>query len=148
MAWRPTGPAALADLPRSTRPIAAGRTGGDLSVQACADDPLVAFHAVRQLARLASGVANAVGADRLHIRPADGRTPRNLMGFKDGTQTPAAVDKVVWIADDGPAWMRGGSFMVVRRIRMALEHWTAPMSASRANRRTGEIVRRAAGSAG
>ena len=45
------------------------------------------------------------------------------MGFKDGTQTPAQIDKVVWVGDDGPAWMRGGSYVVVRRIRMALEHW-------------------------
>ena len=50
-------------------------------------------------------------------------TPRNLMGFKDGTQTPADMDKVVWVGDEGPDWMRGGSYLVVRRIRMALEHW-------------------------
>ena len=40
------------------RPTRAARTGGDLSVQACADDPQVAFHAVRQLARLAYGAAD------------------------------------------------------------------------------------------
>jgi deferrochelatase/peroxidase EfeB len=45
------------------------------------------------------------------------------MGFKDGTHTPPSIDQVVWVADDGPPWMRGGSYVVVRRIRMALEHW-------------------------
>ncbi len=45
------------------------------------------------------------------------------MGFKDGTHVPEQVDKAVWVGDDGPAWMRGGSYLVVRRIRMALEHW-------------------------
>jgi deferrochelatase/peroxidase EfeB len=118
-------PEALADLPRfNGDQLQPARAGGDLSVQACADDPLVAFHAVRQLARLASGVAEMRWAQTGFIsRPADGKTPRNLMGFKDGTQTPAELGKVVWVADDGPDWMRGGSFMVVRRIRMALEHW-------------------------
>jgi deferrochelatase/peroxidase EfeB len=50
------------------------------------------------------------------------------MGFKDGTSNPAvddpaAIEQFVWAGDEAPAWMRGGSFMVVRRIRMALEHW-------------------------
>ncbi len=118
-------PEALADLPRfNGDQLAPERTGGDLSVQACADDPLVAFHAVRQLARLADGVAQVRWTQTGFMSPpANGSTPRNLMGFKDGTQTPAEIDKAVWVADDGPAWMRGGSYMVVRRIRMALEHW-------------------------
>ena len=118
-------PEALIELPRfNGDQLQPARTGGDLSVQACADDPLVAFHAVRQLARLAYGVADVRWAQTgFTSRPADGTTPRNLMGFKDGTQTPADIDKVVWVGDDGPAWLRDGSYMVVRRIRMALEHW-------------------------
>jgi deferrochelatase/peroxidase EfeB len=118
-------PAALVDLPRfNGDQLVPERTGGDLSVQACADDPQVAFHAVRQLARLAYDIAEIWWAQSgFQSRPAKGGTPRNLMGFKDGTQTPANIDKVVWVADDGPAWMRGGSYVVARRIRMALEHW-------------------------
>ena len=121
-ARRPEG---LVELPRfNGDQLQPGRTGGDLSVQACADDPLVAFHAVRQLARLVYDVAEIRWAQTgFSSRPADGTTPRNLMGFKDGTQTPNDVDKVVWVGDDGPAWLRDGSYMVVRRIRMALEHW-------------------------
>ena len=54
-------------------------------------------------------------------------TPRNLFGMKDGTaniksEDTAAMDEYVWV-DDGPAWMRGGSYMVTRRIRMMLEVW-------------------------
>lgn len=118
-------PAALLDLPRfNGDQLVPERTGGDLSVQACADDPLVAFHAVRQLARLAYDVAEVRWAQTGFLsQPANGETPRNLMGFKDGTHTPQQIDKVVWVGDDGPTWMRGGSYMVVRRIRMALEHW-------------------------
>jgi deferrochelatase/peroxidase EfeB len=102
----------------------AALTGGDLSIQACADDPQVAFHAVRELARLAYGVAQVRWMQTGFVsKPADGTTTRNLLGFKDGTQTPQQIDKVVWVGDEGPAWMRDGSYLVVRRIRMALEHW-------------------------
>jgi len=118
-------PAALADLPRfNGDQLQPARTGGDLSVQACADDPQVAFHAVRELARLAYGVAQMRWTQAGFVsRPAAGGTPRNLLGFRDGTQTPQQIDKAVWVSDEGPAWMRGGSYLVVRRIRMALEHW-------------------------
>jgi deferrochelatase/peroxidase EfeB len=33
------------------------------------------------------------------------------------------MEKFVWVGEEGPAWMRGGSYLVVRRIRIALEHW-------------------------
>jgi deferrochelatase/peroxidase EfeB len=118
-------PPELTDLPRfNGDQLVPERTGGDLSVQACADDPQVAFHAVRQLARLAYDIAEMRWAQTGFLsRPADGSTPRNLMGFKDGTQSPADVDAAVWAGSGAPAWMQGGSYMVVRRIRMALEHW-------------------------
>jgi deferrochelatase/peroxidase EfeB len=118
-------PEALIDLPRfNGDQLVAEKTGGDLSIQACADDPQVAFHAIRQLARLSYDAADLRWAQTgFSSRPGDGSTARNLMGFKDGTQTPEQVDKAVWVAEDGPAWMRGGSYLVARRIRMALEHW-------------------------
>lgn len=123
-------PPALVDLPRfhGDQLVETG-TGGDLSIQACADDPQVAFHAVRQLARLAYGAAKIRWAQTGFIARAGPRqTPRNLMGFKDGTGNPstgdaAAMGKFVWVGDEGPEWMRGGSYVVFRRIRMALEHW-------------------------
>jgi deferrochelatase/peroxidase EfeB len=123
-------PEALVDLPKfNGDQLVEANTGGDLSIQACADDPQVAFHAVRQLARLASGAAQLRWA-QIGFVPGfpPGQTPRNLMGFKDGTinpsvDDPAAMEKFVWVGAEGPAWMRDGSYLVVRRIRMALEHW-------------------------
>ena len=100
-------------------------TGGDIVIQACADDEQVAFHAVRNLIRKGrnkvtmkwsqSGFA-AIG-DRME-------TPRNLFGFKDGTAnvtTEKDFDKVVWA--DSKDWMNNGSYMAVRRIIMHLETW-------------------------
>jgi len=100
-------------------------TGGDIVIQACADDEQVAFHAVRNLVRKArntvtmkwsqSGFA-AIG-DRMS-------TPRNLFGFKDGTANVTKekdYDKVIWT--DSNDWMKGGTYMAVRRIQMFLETW-------------------------
>jgi deferrochelatase/peroxidase EfeB len=122
-------PAALVDLPRFTGDqLVATRTGGDLSVQACADDPQVAFHAIRQLSRLAYNVAQ-IRWVQTGFTPANIReTPRNLMGFKDGSNNPPTGDsetmnKVIWVNDEGPDWMLGGTYLVARRIRIALEHW-------------------------
>jgi len=123
-------PDALVDLPHfDGDQLVSALTGGDLSVQACADDPQVAFHAVRQLARQSAGIAQIRWAQTGFVPAfAPGQTPRNLMGFKDGTNNPSvndadAMERFVWVGGDGPDWMRGGSYVVVRRIRMALERW-------------------------
>jgi deferrochelatase/peroxidase EfeB len=122
-------PAAFIDLPRFVGDqLVPERTGGDLAVQACSDDPQAAFHAVRQLARLAEGKAAIRWLQSGFLSGGPGRTPRNLMGFKDGTRNvdaadPEAMDRFVWVGEEGGAWMRGGSYLVVRPIRIALEHW-------------------------
>ena len=123
-------PEALVDMPKFTGDqLVDARTGGDLSVQACADDPQVAFHAVRQLTRLAYNVAQIRWVQTgFNANFGAKETPRNLMGFKDGTNNPSihdpqAMDKFIWVGDEGPDWMRGGSYVVARRIRIALEHW-------------------------
>ena len=123
-------PEAMVDLPRfSGDQLIEGLTGGDLSIQACANDPQVAFHAVRQLARISYGVAELHWAQTGFAATfAPNQTPRNLMGFKDGTNNPPiddpqAMNQFVWAGDEAPAWMDGGSYLVIRRIRMALEHW-------------------------
>ncbi|HEY1723413.1 MAG TPA: iron uptake transporter deferrochelatase/peroxidase subunit [Magnetospirillaceae bacterium] len=117
-------PEAMVDLPRfNGDQLVDTKTGGDLSIQACADDPQVAFHAVRQLVRLAYGAADMRWTQSGFLStPQTGGTPRNLMGFKDGTGRPTDLDKFVWVGDEGK-WMKGGSYAVVRRIRIALEHW-------------------------
>src|SRR5277367_4350135 len=101
-------PEALVDLPKfNGDQLVPARTGGDLSVQACADDPLVAFHAVRELERLSYGAAQIRWAQSGFLpNTSVGETPRNLMGFKDGTNNPATglttpdtprtLDDVVW----------------------------------------------------
>jgi deferrochelatase/peroxidase EfeB len=123
-------PPALVELPVFVGDqLVAERSGGDLLVQACADDPQVAFHAIRQLARLAGPAARIRWVQTGFVPGFNkGDTPRNLMGFKAGTNNPSiddpkAMDKVVWVGAEGPAWMRGGTYMVTRRIRIALEHW-------------------------
>ncbi len=109
-----------------------GESGGDLCVQACSDDPQVAFHAVRNLARIGRGTVvmrwSQLGFGRTATTSRSQDTPRNLMGFKDGTANIRAEDtdamrRFVWVGDEGPAWMRGGSYLVSRRIRMLLEIW-------------------------
>ena len=105
------------------------RSGGDLSVQACGDDPQATFHAVRQLMRIGSGVAQVRWVQSGFLPGYDAKvTPRNLMGFKDGTANlpvgdKAAVDRFVWVGDEAAPWLRGGTYAVVRPIRIALEHW-------------------------
>jgi deferrochelatase/peroxidase EfeB len=104
--------------------------GGDLSLQACADDPQVAYHAIRDLARVAKDTG--VAATRWSVlgfgRASAGKgqtTPRNLLGFKDGTRNikeSADFDQFVWV-DDGPAWQRGGTYQVARKILLNIENW-------------------------
>lgn len=120
-------PKALIDMPKfHGDQLIEGEGGGDLSIQACADDPQVAFHAVRELVRLANEIAQIRWAQAGFVsKPADGKTPRNLQGFKDGTQQPKPkdFDKFIWVGSEGPNWMKKGSYLVVRKIRIALEHW-------------------------
>ena len=126
-------PEALVDLPAfNGDQLVEGHTGGDISIHACADDPQVAFHAVRQLGRISYDVAQLRWTQTGFLADfPSGETPRNLMGFKDGTRNPTeapvpsrkSVEDVVWVGAEGPAWMRSGSYAVVRRIRIALEHW-------------------------
>ncbi|MFI8340015.1 iron uptake transporter deferrochelatase/peroxidase subunit [Streptomyces sp. NPDC085639] len=111
----------------------AARSGGDLCVQACADDPQVAVHAIRQLARIGFGRTamrwSQLGFGKTSSTTPDEQTPRNMMGFKDGTRNisgtdKAALDKHVWVgAGDGSDWLTGGSYLVARRIRMNIETW-------------------------
>ncbi|GAA4087627.1 MULTISPECIES: iron uptake transporter deferrochelatase/peroxidase subunit [Actinomadura] len=127
-------PAALIDLPPFPGDaLDPARGGGDLCVQACADDPQVAVHAIRNLARIGFGKVSVrwsqLGFGKTSSTTPDAHTPRNLMGFKDGTRNisgtdTAALDEHVWVRpQDGPAWMVGGSYLVARRIAMNIETW-------------------------
>jgi len=127
-------PSALAQLPAlPNENLDPNYTGGDLCVQACSDDPLVAFHAVRNLARIGMGVVEhnwmELGFGRTSTTSTSEATPRNLLGFKDGTRNIKAeqtelMDGYVWVGNESDqAWLRGGSYLVARKIRIFVENW-------------------------
>ncbi|MGK5738474.1 iron uptake transporter deferrochelatase/peroxidase subunit [Micromonospora sp. URMC 103] len=144
-------PAALADLPRFPGDALQPQiSGGDLCVQACANDPQVAVHAIRNLARIGMGVVSVrwsqLGFGRTSSTSRGQATPRNLFGFKDGTANLKAEDTdllrdQLWVQPgDGPDWMAGGSYVVTRKIRMLIETWDRTSLAEQE-----EIVGRAKG---
>ena len=116
----------LEDLPKFARDqLQEAFTGGDISIQACAEDAQVAFHAVRNLLRK--------GREHLTLKwsqtgyaaiTSQGSTPRNLFGFKDGTANVTSqddFDRVIWCDQDN--WMKNGTYLIVRRVQMHLETW-------------------------
>lgn len=117
------------------------RSGGDLCIQACANDPQVASHAIRNLTRMAMGVAvlrwSQIGFGRTSSTSQSQKTPRNLFGQKDGTmnlkaEEPELLAEHVWIggkpgegAGDSSktGWATGGTYLTARRITMTIEVW-------------------------
>ncbi|MGF1431447.1 Dyp-type peroxidase, partial [Kitasatospora sp. LaBMicrA B282] len=123
-------PAALAPLPPF--PLDAldpARSDGDLILQVGADDALVAFHALRVLQQQAAGTAaprwQMTGFARTPGATPAPMTGRNLMGQVDGTNNPKPTDPdfAAKVFATGPDWMAGGSYLVLRRIRMLLDDW-------------------------
>ncbi|MZQ87368.1 deferrochelatase/peroxidase EfeB [Paenibacillus sp. 5J-6] len=104
-------------------------THGDILIQACSDDPVICFHAIRNLAKAARGVAHLRWQQTGQLGVKAQGTKRNLFGFKDGTNNPALTDEAfmknnVWAdSGDGASWFAGGTYMVVRRIQMRIETW-------------------------
>lgn len=111
------------------------RSDGDLCIQACANDPQVAVHAIRNLARIGFGTVSMrwaqLGFGRTSSTSTTQATPRNLFGFKDGTsnvhaEEPEDLADFVWVQggdDPGAEWLTGGTFLVARRISMRIETW-------------------------
>jgi deferrochelatase/peroxidase EfeB len=129
-------PAALRELPHFPADnLDPTRSNGDLCIQACAHDPQVAVHAIRNLARMGFGTVALrwaqLGFGRTSSTSSRQVTARNLLGFKDGTanlkaEDKANIEKFVWVGqgDDARAeWLAGGSFLVARRINMHIEPW-------------------------
>jgi deferrochelatase/peroxidase EfeB len=124
-------PVALAQLPRFPGDaLDAAASGGDICIQACAADPGSAGGALARLLAVAEPAAvvrwSRCGSMHRHESdPANGR-PRNLLGFKDATSNPRRgrdLDRHVWIGGRDRTWMVGGTYLVVRRVRIALEGW-------------------------
>jgi deferrochelatase/peroxidase EfeB len=107
---------------------------GDVAVQICAGHHDTCAHALRRLMRSANRSFALRWMMPGFIRPnasTDGRTsPRNLLGFKDGTSNldhhdAAAMRAFVWVqpGDGEPDWASNGTYMAVRVIRNQVEFW-------------------------
>jgi dye decolorizing peroxidase len=125
-------PAAMAPIPAfPTDGLDPARSGGDLGIQVCADDPLVVASVVQALSAVLAPQLSARWMQNGFLPSAAGSTdpaatPRNLMGQLDGTDNPtgARLQLAVWVAGGpNPDWMVGGSYLVCRRIRMLLPEW-------------------------
>jgi deferrochelatase/peroxidase EfeB len=105
-------------------------THGDLSLQVCAENRDTVGHAVRDIAKYLRGAfAVRWRVDGFQSPPRPSGTPRNLLGFKDGTANldktdNALMNRQVWIeSDTEQPWIVGGSYQVIRKIRMLIEFW-------------------------
>lgn len=123
-------PSKLAELPEfDGDKLNPAWSGGDLLLQICGDDRQVVSGAFLELRKRAVGRGSLLWMQHgFSSAPADGGTPRNLMGFKDGSANPKAgsetFDARVWAVDSEPSWFEGGTYLVFRKIRMRLPDWS------------------------
>jgi deferrochelatase/peroxidase EfeB len=105
---------------------------GDVMVQICAQHRDTVVHTVRELARAVRGTLqqrwSMDGFSGANRGPSSKNSPRNLFAFRDGTGNPVTTDsslmnQLVWAGAGEPAWAVGGTYQVVRVIRMHVEFW-------------------------
>src|SRR5205807_1829904 len=120
-------PAALVPLPPfpgdALDPV---QSDGDLCVQACAATPVAAHQAVRTIVNAARPYAK-LRWRQTGFLPGAGADPRGMLGFHDGSANIRASDddamaRHVWVRDP-TSWMHGGTYLVMRRIRLLLDTW-------------------------
>ena len=100
---------------------------GDLLIQLCANNPDTIHHAMRDITKHTRGAMQVRWKMQgYNSPPRPAGSSRNLLGFKDGTANPSTTDAptLIWVDDPAePAWTHGGSYQVVRLIRMLVEFW-------------------------
>ncbi|MFC9397398.1 Dyp-type peroxidase [Streptomyces sp. NPDC057027] len=115
------------ELPAFARERRTARAwGGDLLVQVCASDPVVAALADTRLAASLAAEGASGRWSQAGFRPPGGGPVRNLLGFPDGIENPGTrteLDHEVWL--DGPGPFGGGTIAVVRRLRIDVNGFLA-----------------------
>ena len=107
---------------------------GDLMLHVAAEDPVVVSTAAGHLLSLVRDHARVrwslPGFQRSTVAAEDpDATPRNLMGQIDGTVNPHPSEAMFDVqvlathSEPGREWMDGGTYVVIRRIRMLLDDW-------------------------
>jgi deferrochelatase/peroxidase EfeB len=121
------------------------RSHGDLLLSVCAGERDTVVHTVRELMRSVVGHLtprwSIDGFQSAKRGPTPANHPRNLFAFRDGTANPDVndarlMDELIWIpptrtpatpptarSSGEPAWASGGTYQVVRTIRMHVEFW-------------------------
>jgi deferrochelatase/peroxidase EfeB len=133
-------PAALVDMPHfkgdRLRPEL---SDGDIGVQCCSTSREVVERAQAAIVAASGGAATVrwsqFGFVRDPLPGEQGGTPRNIVGFKDGTNNLHGNDTAkmrtnVWVnPGDGPAWMTDGTYLVCRNLTVHVGNFlTEPLS--------------------
>lgn len=120
----PAGLTAMREFPNDD--LRENLCNGDLLIEIRADERDVVLHALREITRATrGGMQVRWRQDGFLSRPRPEGAPRNHFGFKDGTSNPSGSDYTRLTSIDNPRqpWTRGGTFIVVRLIRMLTEFW-------------------------
>ena len=105
------------------------RTGGDLLVSVTATSQDGARTGLATMAAAARSLRQRWQQNATHDPVRSGSMGRNALGFRDGSANPSAADpdfdSVVYVDEGNPAWLAGGTFLVVRRMRLRLAEFEA-----------------------